>query len=93
MNCRARKARYIHLNAWLTHVVCSPMISIVHVCHDLIRLTTARVPKIMTFWVGNRSMMILNVSQMFASENQEKTSEMTLYWMVSSVTVLYVTDK
>ena len=47
----------------------------------------------MTFWVGNRSMMILNVSQMFASENQEKTSEMTLYWMVSSVTVLYVTDK
>ena len=42
-------------------------------------LTTARVPKILTPCVGSKSMMILNVSQMFASANQEKTRVKTLY--------------
>jgi hypothetical protein len=30
-------------------------------------------------WEGNRSMMMLNVNQMFARANQEKSREKTLY--------------
>ena len=34
----------------------------------------------MMFWLGSKPMMMLNVSQMFASANQEKTREKMLYY-------------
>lgn len=37
------------------------------------------VPKMMIFWVGSKSMMILKVSHMFASANHEKMREKMLY--------------
>lgn len=42
-------------------------------------LTTVAVPKKMMFWLGSRSIMIANVSQMFASANHEKTKLKMLY--------------
>lgn len=44
--------------------------------------TTSTVPKKIRPVVGTRSMIMENVSQMFASANQEKTSWNTLYYVV-----------
>jgi hypothetical protein len=45
-------------------------------------LTISAVPKMIIFCgsEGRRSMMMLNVSQIFARANHEKMSEATLYW-------------
>ena len=37
------------------------------------------VPKMVIPWLGSKSMMILNVSHMFANANQVKTRVKTLY--------------
>ena len=42
-------------------------------------LTAVDETKMLIPWPGRRSMMMLNVSHMFARANHEKTNEKTLY--------------
>lgn len=49
------------------------------------------VPKMMMFWVGRRSMIMLKVSQMFARANHVKIREKMLYcnMMIRKMTVIF----
>ena len=52
--------------------------------YGMMELTAVLPPKMTMPWSGSRSMMILNVSQMFARANQEKISEKILYYSTFS---------